>query len=280
MLPGMELMGCQIEVPAAVMHHVVKVESSYNPYAIGVVGGRLLRQPGNLEEAVATAQMLESRGYNFSLGLAQVNRYNLRKYGLQNYETAFQVCPNLSAGARILRECHARAAGHWGKAFSCYYSGNFTTGYRHGYVQKVEASMRSPEVPSLAIPVIARNAAVPFSAQRRASVTRASSPIAPSAIQPIAAPFAAQPSLLERRAGLSVAHLAPAEAALSGGEVAPSQAVVTQLSQAPAAIPQEPFQATLTHAAQTPQNRPMQLSQPASSVSSQTTHTTDSAFVF
>jgi len=154
----MELMGCQnLAVPADVMHHVVRVESSFNPYAIGVVGGRLARQPANLSEALATARMLESRGYNFSVGLAQVNRYNLAKYGLASYERAFQACPNLQAGARILAECHGRSGRDWGKSFSCYYSGNFTTGFRHGYVQKVYASMRA-DAPGEAdaIPVHAR----------------------------------------------------------------------------------------------------------------------------
>jgi len=140
----MEVMNCQdLAVPIVVMQHVVNVESSYNPYAIGVVGGRLVRQPGNLPEALATVRMLESRGYNFSLGLAQVNRYNLGKYGLESYEKAFQACPNLEAGARILAECRTHAGNDWGKAFSCYYSGNFVTGYRQGYVQKIFASMRS-----------------------------------------------------------------------------------------------------------------------------------------
>jgi type IV secretion system protein VirB1 len=140
---GIELMTCpDLAVPREVMQHVVRVESSFNPYAIGVVGGRLVRQPRNLPEAVATARMLERRGYNFSLGLAQVNRYNLAKQGLASYEKAFQACPNLQAGSRILAECHGRSGGDWGRAFSCYYSGNFVTGYRHGYVQKVFASMR------------------------------------------------------------------------------------------------------------------------------------------
>ncbi len=143
MLPGMELMACpNLAVPREVMHHVVRVESSYNPYAIGVVGGRLARQPRNLPEALSTARMLEERGYNFSLGLAQVNRYNLVKYGLHSYEKAFQPCANLVAGSQILRECYGRSGGDWGKSFSCYYSGDFRTGYRHGYVQKVYASMR------------------------------------------------------------------------------------------------------------------------------------------
>lgn len=149
MLPGLEQFNCQqMEVPLDVMQHVVRVESSYNPYAIGVVGGHLVRQPKNLPEALATVRMLETRGYNFSLGLAQVNRFNLEKYGLDSYEKAFQQCPNLQAGSRILAECYKRLGGDWGKSFSCYYSGNSVTGFRHGYVQKVFASMRQNLTPS------------------------------------------------------------------------------------------------------------------------------------
>jgi type IV secretion system protein VirB1 len=143
LLPGMELMGCQgLAVPSEVMHHVVRVESSYNRYAIGVVGGRLVRQPKTLPEALATVRMLEGRGFNFSIGLAQVNRYNLDKYGLGSYEEAFEPCANLRAGSKILAECYHRAGRDWGKSFSCYYSGNFSTGFRHGYVQKIYASLR------------------------------------------------------------------------------------------------------------------------------------------
>ena len=143
MLPGLEMMAActDLAVPGQLMQHVAQVESSHNPYAIGVVGGRLVRQPRNLAEAVSTAQMLEQQGRNFSVGLVQVNRYNLAKQGLGSYEQAFDVCSNVRAGSRILAECHARAGQDWGKAFSCYYSGNFTTGYRHGYVQKVFASL-------------------------------------------------------------------------------------------------------------------------------------------
>ncbi|MFL6593483.1 MAG: lytic transglycosylase domain-containing protein [Luteimonas sp.] len=141
-------MNCQaLAVPAAVMRHVVDVESAFNPYAIGVVGARLARQPRTLPEAIATARMLADRGYNFSLGLGQVNRYNLARYGLSTYALAFDPCANLRAGSRILAECYGRSGSDWGKAFSCYYSGNFTTGFRDGYVQKVFASMRSTGAP-------------------------------------------------------------------------------------------------------------------------------------
>lgn len=161
MLPGLELLNCQnMVVPMEVMQHIVRVESSHNPYAIGVVGGHLVRQPKNLAEALSTVKMLETGGYNFSLGLAQVNRFNLSKYGLDSYEKAFEACPNLQAGSAILAECYQRLGGDWGKSFSCYYSGNSITGFRHGYVQKIFASMRktyvAPAVVGAAIPVVSK----------------------------------------------------------------------------------------------------------------------------
>jgi type IV secretion system protein VirB1 len=193
LLPGMELMGCQgLAVPTEVMHHVVRVESSYNPYAIGVVGGRLARQPKNLPEALATVRMLEGRGFNFSIGLAQVNRYNLDKYGLDSYEKAFEPCANLQAGSKILAECYQRANGDWGKSFSCYYSGNFSTGFKHGYVQKIYASVRQgreidagPNAP--AIEVIGRTARRTVPVSRHPLYSTGS----PTLAQPAAMPEAA-----------------------------------------------------------------------------------------
>ena len=158
-------MNCpSLAVPNVVMQHVVGVESAFNRYAIGVVGGRLVRQPRTLGEAVATARMLAARGYNFSLGLAQVNRHNLGRFGLDTYAKAFGPCANLQAGAHILSECLVRSRNDWGKAFSCYYSGNFTSGFRDGYVAKVFASMHAGEVAVSAVPMrsdgwVARHAA-------------------------------------------------------------------------------------------------------------------------
>lgn len=148
LLPDMDVMNCQsLAVPYDVMHHVASIESSFNPYAIGVVGARLVRQPRSLGEAVATARMLETRGYNFSVGLAQVNRYNLPRYGLHSYQDAFDGCTNLRVGANILSHCLDRSGHDWGRAFSCYYSGNFVTGFRTGYVQKILATWRRSSAP-------------------------------------------------------------------------------------------------------------------------------------
>lgn len=173
----MELMNCPLAVPNDVMQHVVRIESSFNPYAIGVVGGRLARQPRSLPEAVATVRMLEGRGFNFSVGLAQVNRHNLARLGLGSYERAFEACPNLQAGARILAECHGRSGGNWGKAFSCYYSGNFTTGYRHGYVQKVFASIRNGANPGTGVlPIPVTGVRSPATTTTTASASASSNP--------------------------------------------------------------------------------------------------------
>jgi type IV secretion system protein VirB1 len=128
-----------LAVPREILAAVVRVESAYNPFAIGVVGNRLIRQPKNKEEAVATAQALERAGYNYSVGMAQVNRTNFSKYGINSTDNAFDICANLVAGSKILQECFSRSGTDWSKAFSCYYSGNFVTGYKHGYVQKVNS---------------------------------------------------------------------------------------------------------------------------------------------
>lgn len=142
MISALAMMACPtLAVSPQLMYHVAMVESRANPFAIGVVGGRLARQPVDLREAIATARMLEESGYNFSVGIAQVNRANLARYGLDTWEKAFDVCPNLLAASRILAQCYGAAGGAWDKAFSCYYSGDHVTGFRDGYVQKIFASL-------------------------------------------------------------------------------------------------------------------------------------------
>lgn len=159
---------CAPEVNPITLKAVIKTESSFNPYAIGVVGGNLVRQPHTLEEAVATAIDLEKKGYNFSLGLGQVNRYHLANLG-ETYQTVFDICTNLKAGSQILRSCYqnAYARNHDKQqalraAFSCYYSGNFTWGFRShtvgkpSYVQQVLANAETEAQPIEVVPAIKR----------------------------------------------------------------------------------------------------------------------------
>lgn len=146
-------LACAPQVHLTTSHALVSVESAFNPWAIGVVGGSLQRQPRHRTEALATAQALQATGRNFSVGLGQINLGNFQRLGL-SLESAFEPCTNLAAMQAVLRECFERAqrtspstSGDQAAlraALSCYYSGNFTTGFRHGYVGKVVAASRNP----------------------------------------------------------------------------------------------------------------------------------------
>ena len=146
------VLSCAPLVAQDTAHALIQVESGGNPFAIGVVGGALVRQPKSLPEAVATVTALESAGWNYSVGLGQINKRNFERYGLSP-ATAFEPCANLTAMQGILGECFFRASRRTGRrespqaalrdAFSCYYSGNFLTGHRHGYVGKVLAAWSS-----------------------------------------------------------------------------------------------------------------------------------------
>lgn len=174
---------CAPQVSPVTMAAIVRTESGFNPYAIGVVHGRLVRQPGNKAEALATAHALAAGGWDFSVGLAQVNRTNWPAYGL-NEQSAFDPCRNLAAGAAILQGCFESARRAQKDAqtdsqsalrasVSCYASGNFSTGYRTGYVQRVVSSARIPVPPSAAVVV---------------------PPIAPIPIVPVDADVSARPA--------------------------------------------------------------------------------------
>lgn len=139
---------CAPTVAAQTIAAVVSVESNFNPLAIGVVDGYLPRQPQTLDEAIATAKALSDAGWNYSVGLAQVNVHNFDKYSI-TVEQAFDPCTNLRVGSQILAECFTRHAdsvtdpqGALRDSFSCYYSGNYTRGYviesaGTSYVQRV-----------------------------------------------------------------------------------------------------------------------------------------------
>jgi type IV secretion system protein VirB1 len=161
---------CAPQVSPITMAAIVRTESGSNPYAIGVVHGRLVRQPASMDEAVVTAHALAAGGRNFSVGLAQVNRANWTAFGLDE-QSAFEPCRNLTAGAAILQRCFESArraeTDAWPDSqsalrasLSCYASGNFSAGYRMGYVQRVVDNSRIPE-PSLNSTVVPPIAPIP-----------------------------------------------------------------------------------------------------------------------
>lgn len=128
-----------IEMPIA--HAIVKRESNYKAFAIGVnYGGKPIAQPKNYNEAVTKAKYLIQKGFNIDLGLAQINSKNLNWLNLR-VEDAFNPCANLKAMQTVYLDCFKRAGeGGLGtrmqRAFSCYNTGNFNKGFKNGYVNK------------------------------------------------------------------------------------------------------------------------------------------------
>jgi type IV secretion system protein VirB1 len=186
---------CAPRVSPVTMAAIVRTESGFNPYAIGIVNGRLVHQPASLSEAVATAHALSAAGWNFSVGLAQVNLENWYAYGL-NEQSAFDPCRNLAAGAAILQGCFesarraqtdtgANSQSALRASLSCYVSGNFSTGYRTGYVQRVVNNARIAALPSapVVVPPIMQFAVVPVDSQESSSPLR-SRPTGDSIAQP------------------------------------------------------------------------------------------------
>lgn len=169
---------CAPTVHVATLQALARTESRFNPYAIGVVGGTVA-QPQTLEDAIATAKALHKSGKNFSMGLAQINKYNLPRFDL-SYETVFDPCRNLQTGAQILSDCFDRAGSANAqvalqKALSCYYSGNFRTGFtqdfkgQSSYVKRVQlAAAQNSDNQKLRIPAISTDA--PVSAPAKATV--------------------------------------------------------------------------------------------------------------
>lgn len=137
------VIACAPQVDVGTASALITVESGFNPHAIGVVGGALLRQPRHRAEAVATAKALQAGGWDFSVGLAQINQRNFERLGL-TIEAAFEPCSNLGAMQAVLGECFDRAVPRsrfvqqaLRQGLSCYYSGDFVTGFKHSYVRSV-----------------------------------------------------------------------------------------------------------------------------------------------
>lgn len=153
---------CAPMVSPQTMAALVATESSGNPYAIGVVDLQLAAQPQTKATALAQADALIRGGANISVGLGQVNMHNFKALGL-TLDTAFDSCPNMRAAGEVLSSCYERAIPKFGAgqeslkaAFSCYYSNNFTRGFKDegdgkgSYVARIaaanETAVKVPEI--------------------------------------------------------------------------------------------------------------------------------------
>lgn len=134
------LQQCAPDIDPVVAQAIVRTESSFQPFAIGVNKGTRVNQPANYNQAVVTAKTLLANGGNIDLGLAQINSNNLNWLKL-SVEEAFNPCANLRAMQTVYNSCYKRAGtGGLGnrmqRAFSCYNTGNMKNGFNNNYVNK------------------------------------------------------------------------------------------------------------------------------------------------
>ena len=157
---------CAPAVHPQTLKSLIGNESTYNPYAIGVVDGRLERQPQSLREAVATAERLEREGFRFSVGIGQLLVTNMRALGL-SYAQAFEPCRNLQAISELMVKNYTKALTAnpnpqeaLRDSFSMYYSGNPVRGYQPdkegdlSYVQKVVVGALNPSSADPIVPAV------------------------------------------------------------------------------------------------------------------------------
>ena len=147
---------CAPAVAPETLVPVVRVESGFDPLAIGVNGAhRRVYHPRSTAEAVAVAGALLRRDENLDLGLGQINSRNLARLGL-GLADAFDPCRNLAAGAQVLQEGYRRADPSPGEeqlglrvALSFYNTGHPRRGFANGYVARVTRAA-AQIVPALA----------------------------------------------------------------------------------------------------------------------------------
>jgi type IV secretion system protein VirB1 len=179
---------CSPSVAPSTLAAVAKVESGFDPLAIGVNGTtRQQLHPVNLADAVSTATRLLKAGRNIDLGLAQINSGNLGRLGL-SIDRAFDACANLEASGRVLVAAYAGAPARSDRsglallqALSVYNTGHADRGFRNGYVAKVTAAAATlPNLPITALPRPAPPAWDVF-AQAETNASFVTNPAAPGA---------------------------------------------------------------------------------------------------
>jgi type IV secretion system protein VirB1 len=133
---------CAPSVAPETVLAIIQTESSGDPFALNVNGGRQPARQSNAADAAATARRFVAAGYSVDLGLGQINSRNMRWLGL-TWETVFDPCTNVAALGRVLTtNYNAAKAGRDPQtalrvALSMYNTGSQTRGFRNGYVAKV-----------------------------------------------------------------------------------------------------------------------------------------------
>jgi type IV secretion system protein VirB1 len=121
-------------------------ESGLDPLAIHDNADGQSYHPVSKAEAVTTASRLIAAGHSIDAGFMQVNSRNFGWLGL-SVSNAFELCPSIQAGARVLHTGYDPCMDAGGEAQAClqiaastYNTGSPTRGFANGYVMRIAAT--------------------------------------------------------------------------------------------------------------------------------------------
>ena len=139
---------CAPTVSTVLMQSLVRKESAYKPFAIGMDSKQgVVKQPESLEEAIATVKQLKKEGRTFSVGLAQIHISNVEKYNL-SIEQAFDPCTNLHTGELILNTFYQQSINYGYKDTSALWA--MLRGYNSGNINGAVSNQYAHDILSYA----------------------------------------------------------------------------------------------------------------------------------
>jgi Transglycosylase SLT domain. len=96
----------QYDIPYQILVAIAKVESGFRPWVINInQNGRSVKviNPKSVEEAATYLQYLHDNGYNYDVGVGQINVGNIKRLGLRPQQL-LDPCNNIMVSAYILKE--------------------------------------------------------------------------------------------------------------------------------------------------------------------------------
>lgn len=154
---------CAPNIAYETLAAVILIESGGDPLAINVNGGRQVKRPKNVKNAVKIAKRAMKVSSSVDLGLMQVNSKNLPWLGY-TVEDMFDPCKNIRAGGKVLTLAYQTTAKTYGEgmvalhhALSMYNTGSSLNGFRNGYVSRYRNSKLKARLIQLASNYTARS---------------------------------------------------------------------------------------------------------------------------
>jgi type IV secretion system protein VirB1 len=175
---------CAPTVAPGTLLSFARAESGLDPLAIHSNTDGRSYHPTTKAEAVAIASRLIAAGHSIDAGFMQINSSNLGWLGL-SITQAFDLCPSIQAGARVLHTGYDPCMDAGGEAQAClkiaastYNTGSPTRGFANGYVMRIAATA-AHVIPAIAIAIAGQQADAPSVAAPAPKPTSSPAPCAP-----------------------------------------------------------------------------------------------------